>query len=311
MPMTDAVGKVVGYMDKATHEYLESNAPDPTQHNLNAMLDKVTRMRLIDGGTSKGKALGTQVLLDVTDAQSIVGLRHSLAIIEDKDTFSHCMRFGDYAMEFYKGHRFIATIGLHHGRSIRWDAWKNDALLRNGMQLLTWLADRGITAPLEAYKEDQRRAEVHRQEENRWKHAMPECLAPYWEEMQSSRARTESLQDALEAAYPNPELRALELFRWFGSGAGKWNGFPSYESIPETLLLDFPTDLLLSALAKQALTPQQLEGAARYFAGWEFAQKRRQDLRQIPVELRQRLLEHVLQSSDEDKVRRAQSAFSA
>jgi len=112
VPMTNNHGEVIGMTDKQTLEYLQSLAPDPTQQSLDAMLAKVTRVRIIDGGVYKDKALGTQVLFDIADSQSIIGLRNSLAIIEDKNTFSHYTCDGDYAIEFYKGKRLITTIGL-------------------------------------------------------------------------------------------------------------------------------------------------------------------------------------------------------
>lgn len=151
VPMTNNHGEVIGMTDNQTFEYLKSQAPVPTQQSLDAMLAKVTRVRIIDGGVYKDRALGTQTLFDITDTQSIIGLRNSLAIIEDKNTFSHCTCDGDYAIEFYKGKRLITTIGLHHGSSIRWDAWKYDALLKDGLQLLNWLADKGLEAPLKEY----------------------------------------------------------------------------------------------------------------------------------------------------------------
>ncbi len=171
-------------MKDITHEYSPSNLPNPSQHSLDAVLNEVTQMRLIDGGMYNGKVLGTQVLLNIADPSSIEALCHSLNIIEDQKTFGHCMCLGDYVIELYKEQDIIAAIGLHHGRSIRWDSWKYDALLQDGMQLLNWLANRGVKAPLERYKEDMRQAEVLQQDMNRWKQAMPDCLKPYWAEMQ-------------------------------------------------------------------------------------------------------------------------------
>lgn len=315
------------------HRHPQSNAPDPSQHSLDAMFDQVTRVRVLDGGVSGGKALGKEVLLDVADTESIATLCDCLAIVEDKSTFGHCMCLGDYALEFYAGRRRIATIGLHHGRSIRWDAWKHDALLQDGRRLLTWLADRGATAPLEAYEEDQRRAEEYRQAAIRWQQAMPACLHPYWDQMRASAGNMATfipvpqkgeghqgqaeastggmtpLLQALETEYPDLETRVLELFKWYGSGKGPWSGFPSYESAAETLLLEFPTSQLVTALTRHPLTPMHLEGAARYFAGYHFNTQKQNQARQIPQELKQRLLTHSLMSSDEDKIRRAKKAF--
>ena len=309
-------------------------APDPSQRSLNAMLNRVTRVRMLDGGVSGDRPLGEDVLLDVADSESIEMLRDSLAIVEERSTFGHCMCLGDYALQFYAGRRNIATIGLHHGRSIRWNAWKYDALLRDGQRLLTWLADQGAAAPLEAYEQDRRRAEEYRQAAIRWRQAMPACLQPYWDQMRVSadgmvsfipvsqrgeegqQSQVEDptgevalLLDALEAEYPEPESRILALLKWYGCGMGPWSGFPSYEIVAERLLLVFPTDQLVTALTRYPLTPVHLEGAARYFCGYQFNTYKPGEVQQIPQELKERLLTHSLKSSDEDRARRAKAAL--
>jgi hypothetical protein len=316
------------------HRRRQLAATDPSQRSLDAMTHRVTRVRVLNGGVSGGRAIGKEVLLDVTDPGSIATLRECLAIVEDSSTFGHCMCLGDYAMQLYAGRRRIAMIGLHHGRSIRWDAWRYDALLQDGRRLLTWLADRGATAPLEAYEEDQRRAEENRQAAIRWQQAMPACLHPYWDQMLASagnmatfipvpqggeghqgQAEASSgltpLLGALETEYPDPERRVLALFEWYGSGKGPWSGFPSYEGTAEALLLEFPTSQLVTTLVRQPLAPMHLEGAARYFAGYYFNTQKPDERDQIPQELKQRLLTHSLESSDEDKIGRAKRAFAA
>lgn len=82
-----------------------------------------------------------------------------------------------------------------------------------------------------------------------------------------------------------------------------------YEQVAEQLLLGFPTDELVEALREHTITPAQLEGAARYFAGWEFHKHKPNDIQQIPADLKQHLLRHSLTSSNNDKVQRAQKAF--
>jgi hypothetical protein len=269
----------------------------------------MSRIRVLDDGVLNGKALGTTVLLDISDKSLFSSLRDAFKIIEDENTYGHCMCLGDYAIEFYNEQQLMATIGLHHGRSIRWDAWQYDAVLQDGLRLLHWLADRGVDAPLEAYQQAQLRAEKYYQAMIHWQQAIPVGLETFWDRMQKLDADVEALHKVLEIAYPDPEIRALELFRWFGNGEGKWSGFPAYESVPESLLLEIPTDLLVNALTKHTLTLQHIEGAARYFAGWEFSRKKHGEIKQIPEELKKRLLEHSLLSSDQDKLHRAKRAF--
>lgn len=60
--------------------------------------------------------------------------------------------------------------------SIRWDAWKHDAQLRDGTRILDWLAGRGVTGPREEMEADRRRAEETRQAIDAWREATPPCL---------------------------------------------------------------------------------------------------------------------------------------
>ncbi|MEZ6072231.1 MAG: hypothetical protein R3C10_18730 [Pirellulales bacterium] len=64
--------------------------------------------------------------------------------------------------------------------------------------------------------------------------------------------------------------RALELFDWFGSGAGPWTGFPDYELLPE--------QILLRCLLRNSWPPWRTldsrpnnSKVQRAFAGWAFA----------------------------------------
>lgn len=82
-----------------------------------------------------------------------------------------------------------------------------------------------------------------------------------------------------------------------------------YEGVAEQLLLEFPTEILIEALMHHDPTVNQIEGAARYFAGWHFRKQKPDDLRQLPIEMKQRLLAHSLTSSNSDTMQRAQSAF--
>ncbi len=179
------------------------------------------------------------------------------------------------------------------------------------MKLLQWLADQDVTAPLAEYEEDLQRAEESKRQVARWQEAMPDCLEPHWQMMNKWNVDTRALRKALKAAYPDPATRVLELFKWYGAGAGPWSGYPSYEGVPETLLLEYPTRRLVRVLESHSLTPEQIEGAARYFAGYDFNKKRPRDRKKLPPELRQVLLEHSLKSTDEDKIERARKTFLA
>ena len=305
--------------------------PLPTQQRLDTLFASVTRIRLLDNRISAN----TEPLLELSDAPAIATLHRHLAIVEheNEDSFFHCMCMGDETLELYNGSDLIATISLHHGESIRWDEWDWDAELVDGQGLLVWLAEQGVTSPLQRYQEGQRRADQSRQAALHWQQAMPACLLPFWEQMhdldpgmavfvpppgkgESSQAQINAitgklapLLDALEIAYPEVNARILVLFSWYGSGTGKWSGFPTYESFAEKLLLTFSTEQLVTALLEHPLTPSQLAGSARFFAGRDYRNVRYNESQQIPLLLKQKLLAHTLESANEDNIKRAQLAF--
>ena len=101
----------------------------------------------------------------------------------------------------------------------------------------------------------------------------------------------------------------LALLGWFGSGAGPWSGYPSYESVPEELVLHYPTQVLVEALTATTPTAPQVAGAARYFAGWDFRQKKKDDGRLLPAGLKHQLLRAAAATGLADNVERAKRAY--
>lgn len=336
VPIKDEKGKVTGMMDRTTAALLQSKLPNPSQYTLDAMLADVSRVKVFDRGMINDKPLETTELLDVTDPQTVARLCECLKIVEDPRSFGHCMCYGDLTMEFYAVQKRLAVIGFHHGISIRWNAWKWDAKLQDPQCHLKWLADQGITAPLSEFREAQQQQYEAQQAWNRWVSAMPNCLKELPPEIWKNMVKEHDLKlatDALASAYPIVTDRLLTLFRWFGSGKGSWSGYPAYEMLAEQILLQYSVTDLVTALENAPLTEVELEGAARLFAGHAFQNrsenqvlmpeavgftnmaifisKRSDEPAQIPIALRQQLLEHILTSSDVDKVDRAKKAFSS
>ena len=273
------------------------------------MLSAITRARVLNDGVVDGSAVGMTVLLDTADKRSIQALRESLEIVEDPASFGQCMCIGDLAIELYDESELTATIGLHHGKSIRWHAWKYDAPLQDGLSLLGWLADRGVTGPRDQYEAARRLSLEHEEAAEHWRRSMPDCLASFWPRMHEFDVDIEPMHQALEAAHPDRTTRIVAICEWFGSGKGPWSGYPAYECVPEQLLLKYATAELVVALTKNPPSAAQLEGAARFFAGWEFQRKRKGELAQIPPAFKQRLLDHALTSPGAGNKERAKSAF--
>ena len=311
VPIRDESGRVAGVMDRATAEYLTSQAPDPTQQSIDALLKRVTRVRVVPLENYRQGATELRTLLDTSDPASLASFRGCFAIVEDPETFGHCMCFGDPHLELYVGDEIVARIGYHHGVAIRWDAWKHDAWLKEPDRLLDWMSAHGVDGPRREVEEAVRRGEESRRQAERWLGAMPDCFRPFWERMDHDRDPElhRLLLESLQTAIPVPEGQALALFGWFGCGAGPWSGFPSYESVPEQLLLHYPTQFLADVLMASEPTEAQWRGAARYFGGWEFRQRKKGDRDVLPSDLKHRLLQVTRTTGVADNIDRAERAF--
>ena len=130
--------------DNFDYQYGSGDGPDPNQQDLNELFANVSRVCVLSGFMLQGKASGGKVLLDSSDANSIRGLAACLKIDDDPQTFRHCACLGGPTIELYAGAELVATIGLHHGRSIRWKKWRHDAQLADSKSITRWLQDRGV-----------------------------------------------------------------------------------------------------------------------------------------------------------------------
>jgi hypothetical protein len=324
------------YLDQEMVEHLRSTAPQPSQRSLDATLERARVFRIIKGGASGGRPLGTEILFEGRD-EVTQSLRQAMRIVDGPS--GHCMCHGDPAIEFLdENSDRLAVIGVHHGHSIRWSAWKDDAVLVDGCGLLKWLAVHGVEYPLKDYQASRQAHVVAEVAWERWFTAMPPCLQPLLADQRQyigmvqfvppppdtplasqSKDLTQTmtldaerfvrLKQALAEAYPDPAQRTRVLFEWLGEGGGAWSGYAVYEQVVECLLKDVSMDDVLRALHGPSLSQPLLKGGARFLAGWYFATRRGAELKDLPAELRQRLLECSLDNGDADKRARAEAAF--
>ena len=155
----------------------------------------------------------------------------------------------------------------------------------------------------------------------RWVEAMPESIKPLWGRLgyqeewhqvfhNRKPAILRTFQKALKEQFPDIRERILALYAWYGSGSGYWSGYPIYEMVAEEILLQYSINRLLEAAQTESLSEAQTEGAARFFASWDFRQTREDDLKLLPPELKAKLLEHTLRTGVHgDKKERAERAF--
>ena len=246
------------------------------------------------------------VLFESSDRHDLEALKTSLRV-ERPEQFIRCGCPGTPAITLYADGEKIGQITNHHARMVRCCRWKSDARLVDAEAFLKWFDDRNIPGPREEYQAGLERDKERQVHERKWVDGMPEALRPLWP--RASLSNLAPLRRALAEQIPEKKVRILALFSWYGSGAGPWSGYTSYENIAQEMLLDYSTSELLAAIGREELTERQTEGVARLFGGWTFSVVRPDDLRSLPADLRARLLEHCLASADEDKRGRARRAF--
>ena len=249
-------------------------------------------------------------LFESRERKDLDALSTALMIVKPDEWF-HCMCIGTPAIYLYKDDKLLAQISNHHGQSVRCSLWSSDASISDSEKWLKWFDDRKIDGPRKEVEEMREPQEQGERDWKRWISAMPKALEPIWEDSlgQFGDVNTAPLAKALRESIPQNEDRILALLRWFGSGAGPWSGFPSYESAAEELLLEYQIAEIVATIENKDLSPEQLEGAARFFGGWDFAQKHSKGLEQVPADIKRSLWNHVKDTKDEDKLGRATRAF--
>jgi hypothetical protein len=246
----------------------------PTNRSLDRLFDRAVKATVLECGVRGGRALGGPPLLEVRAAE-LDALRRHLRIREAGPSF-RCMCLGDLAIELEAEGEVLPAIGLHHGISVRLDQWSSDAELIDGRELLRWLADRGVEAPLASFDEAARQREHDDRVYRRWLETAPPTLAgrldallgpmglqppagaPVWRgEAQRLIGSHGSAQDA-----------AMALLRWWGPREGTWQSFPSYEGVAEALLLALGVEASTKLLERDELEDEVLIGIARLLTSW-------------------------------------------
>jgi serine/threonine-protein kinase len=140
------MGNATVITDRLTYEYQNGLTPgsEPSQAELDLVMTRVTRLRILAGGMMREAAIGTDVLLDTRDRGKIATFVRALAINESRETWGHCACLGSPTVECYASRERIATLSFHHGRGFRWDRWKHDVQLLAPEMLRDWFDQNGI-----------------------------------------------------------------------------------------------------------------------------------------------------------------------
>lgn len=323
------------HFDPETVAYLESTAPQPDQHTLDTMLTRARSARLTALVARDGRQ-DSDLLLEIRDSAELASLAATLRIADGPN--GHCMCFGNpHLALFDAAGEPLAELSFHHGKSVRWSAWADDARLLDGRAVLGWFAARGAHTPLAEFEEEQRQRAAEVVAWERWHAATPAALQRYLEPYRETLgmvlfvpapsatvAGSESgppLPDGMTAEYfdalavmfeqqmSDVGERARALFAWLGEGGARWSGFPAYELVPECFLFRMSIDELVGALEDADDAPATWDGAARFLAGWQFGARRAHERALLPDTLRTRLRQRVGDGRDPDRLARLEAAF--
>jgi hypothetical protein len=264
-----------------------------------------------------------KTLYTTTSKRDIAALANAL-IVEPPKGWLRCACIPEIEVELSRGGKALGSISLQRDLTIGFTQWSGDARLAAPEKLLRWFDARGINGPRRGFEEILTDRKTDQVASERWFGAMPPALRPLWRKLlldpwkndpsQDGRPIANALKPELLQLFPDDRQRIRVLFGWFGSGAGPWSGFPWYEDVPAQLLLDYQPSVLIAALQGTALTDSEMEGAARLFSryaqrAWFPTKEDKSMIALLPVELRKTLLEHVLQSGDQDNIERARRSL--
>jgi len=241
------------------------NLVKPTQQSLDLIVSDVHSIQVCRW-EQVGESLEPSAVLTIDDRPRLQELHHYLEIVESDDFF-HCMCVGSLVLQLLAREGVVATLTVHHGRSIRWhDAWGSDATLRDGWGLARWLAGHGATSLLEEMESAESEAVRQSQLFTAWWDAMPACLqslyerATDWPEQQPLARMLATLQ----AEYRTDVQLVLTLCEWHGTLGSAWGSYFVFETLAERLLDELGRDRVVTALQGADPSRRQAEGAARY-----------------------------------------------
>jgi hypothetical protein len=259
--------------DEAVATFAASHPKCKIRHGwermLHSALAEVTRIRVRSGGTCHHDPAREKTLFEVKEAEKVRQVVDGIRVDESGSGF-HCMCCGEPSFEFYAGERLVATLGFHHGRSLRWPGgWPGDGLLTDESAgfICEWLADHGITGPNEERESEKRSAAALRR---RWKRYWSIIPKPMQKSVYAAKSAEERVA-AFEQGVPDPVARAELYLRLFGCDELSWNIYVGLdELLPETLLPGVAKADMAAAFRNVLADPAGANGAAR----WIFSERK-------------------------------------
>ncbi len=245
---------------------------------LREMAARTEQLTLRTGGTCHRRQDQEKILHQTTDREAIT-LLAAMIDIDEENSGQHCMCCGECVLEFRASGELIASLGMHHGVSLRWsgadDPWPGDARMTAAASdaLCAWLATHGADGPLLQLREA------------RAQEAAAERMLAFYRDILGAAlddlARTDKPDQAkaiLAKLWPEAGERTLGLLRLYGCGNRDWSGVFGLDQLAEegeTL----PAAAVATVAQRALALPDSSDGLAR----WCFSLGR---LSTLPAEVR-------------------------
>lgn len=274
-------------LDLTNRKSLEerNKLPKPTNKGLGKLFVGVDKVVIKDDGVYEDKAMSNKIVLTISQTDNIQKLK-DLLLIDEQNTGFYCMCLGTYAIELYSGTQIKATIGFHHGVSIRYHKWNGDAALAKSDDLLTFLAEQSLSKPLEDRIEEKRNMEADRIVERKWLDIAPKSFKKYWTQIKGlDDSFFASLINDLNNEIPDRHKQIIELLQTFGQTENFWAAYPSYEELPNDILKTFDTKEIITAYLNSDRNYKTRKGLGRFLCSFEFRKIRKKQLKYIEQEV--------------------------
>lgn len=235
---------------------------DGRKELLQSRVSDADRIRVRSGGTCHRRIEEEETLFEVQGSADVTKILEMIAVDEDLSGES-CGCCGNPTLEFYRNDSLVASIGVHHGYSLRWvGGWSGDSVLEpeSAERLTGWLAEHGVKQLQEEWREESRRRIAEERRYELYTRVIPEPILLALEDADSEEMARTAFTSHVTGA------DAAELyFRILGGPVYAWGASDEFERfLVERMLPDISGEDVLIALERVADDKEAMRGAARW-----------------------------------------------
>jgi hypothetical protein len=270
------------------------NAPSPTQDSIDQEFLRATKIEICHGG---------QRCTSLSDSSEIRDFSKMIQIHEN-GTYSSRLLIPNIYIDLFENDWFIGRISLVDGYIVRWnEKWKNDAILKNPMEIIDWLAVNGSTVYQTSYKKIVKYIKERDIAERNAKDTLPEYLMPFWEYIRAYKPDLDNIWRVLNEKYNDKAELALFLFELYINSHDYWVSISCLDNLIEHLLSNIPVATIINLFESKNISNIHIDGIGKYLCSSEFYENRAErDLIGIPMKVRRKLLKYAVISRDHARI---------